>query len=140
MRAVRTADFLYIRNFEPDRWPAGDPNFESTQGAYGDVDASPTKDYMLKHKSEPNVSALFELAFGKRPAEELYDLKADPWQMNDVAGKDEYRAVKDWLAAILKKELVLTQDPRAIAKGGAFDNYKYYHGEFIEKEAEEEPQ
>jgi arylsulfatase A-like enzyme len=32
-RAIRTHDYLYIRNFEPDRWPAGDPPL------YGDVDA-----------------------------------------------------------------------------------------------------
>ena len=25
VRAVRTDDWLYIRNFRPDRWPAGDP-------------------------------------------------------------------------------------------------------------------
>ena len=24
-RALRTKDFLYIRNFRPERWPAGDP-------------------------------------------------------------------------------------------------------------------
>ena len=24
-RALRTRDFLYIRNYEPDRWPMGDP-------------------------------------------------------------------------------------------------------------------
>ena len=25
IRAIRTDDFLYIHNFAPDRWPAGDP-------------------------------------------------------------------------------------------------------------------
>ena len=63
--AVRTKDFLYIRNFEPDRWPAGDPEPISTQGMYGDVDTSPTKTYMLEHKDDPQVKHLFELAFGK---------------------------------------------------------------------------
>ncbi len=27
-RALRTADFLYIRNFAPDRWPMGSPKFD----------------------------------------------------------------------------------------------------------------
>ena len=26
-RALRTQDFLYIRNFAPDRWPMGSPRF-----------------------------------------------------------------------------------------------------------------
>ena len=86
MRAVRTKEFLYIQNLKPDRWPAGEPDFESTQGFYGDVDRSPTKEYMLEHKDEPGVKELFALAFDKRPAEELYDLKKDPNQMNNVAG------------------------------------------------------
>src|SRR6185295_125640 len=32
IRGIRTAQFLYLRNFEPERWPAGDPPI------YGDVD------------------------------------------------------------------------------------------------------
>jgi len=41
-RAIRTHEFLYIRNFMPDRWPAGDPvdggePYYSTR-AYGDIE------------------------------------------------------------------------------------------------------
>src|SRR6185503_6255665 len=80
-RAVRTRDFLYIRNFHPERWPAGDPEKWVAVGAYGDCDNSPTKEYMLEHRDEPGSKRLFELAFGRRPGEELYDLKHDPHQM-----------------------------------------------------------
>ena len=58
-RAIRTRDFLYIRNFAPDRWPVG--------REFKDVDPSPTRTYMLEHKSE--IPQLFALAFGKRPEE-----------------------------------------------------------------------
>ena len=51
---------------------------------YGDVDAAPTKSYMLKYRNEPEVGRLFELAFGKRPAEELYDLRKDPHEWDDL--------------------------------------------------------
>jgi hypothetical protein len=136
-RAVRTKEFLYIRNFKPDRWPAGDPEPISTQGAYGDVDTSPTKTYMLEHKDDPQVKHLFELAFGKRPAEELYDLNKDPNQMNNVADKAEYAKIKHKLASTLTAELKATRDPRASGKGDAFDKYPYYHGEFIEKPSDE---
>jgi uncharacterized sulfatase len=136
-RAVRTKDFLYIRNFKPDRWPAGDPYFKSTQKTYGDIDASPTKTYMLEHKDDPQVKHLFELAFDKRPAEELYDLNKEPTQMNNVADSAGYAAIKNKLASILTKELKATKDPRILGKGDAFDNYPYYYREFIEKPSDE---
>jgi len=83
-RALRTRDFLYIRNYDPDRWPAGDPPL------FGDVDAHmlqypcPTKTYMLKNRENEDVKDLFVLAFEKRPPEELYDLNKDPEQMTRV--------------------------------------------------------
>ncbi len=136
-RAVRTKDFLYIRNFAPDRWPAGDPEPISTQGAYGDVDTSPTKTYMLEHKNDPQVKPLFELAFGKRPAEELYDLNNDPNQLNNVATNSEYAKIKNRLTSLLTAELKATKDPRILGKGDTFDKYPYYYGEVIEKPSDE---
>ena len=137
MRAVRTRDFLYIHNLEPNRWPAGEPNFESTQGFYGDIDASPTKAYMLEHKDDAAIETLFDLAFGKRPAEELYDLRKDPNQMNNVAGDAEYSEIKNKLASVLNAELKAAKDPRISDKGDVFDKYPYYRGEHIEKPSDE---
>jgi N-sulfoglucosamine sulfohydrolase len=140
MRAIRTRDFLYIRNFKPDRWPAGYPASyaqptdivvskpKGTHYGYSDTDASPTKSYMIKHRNDPKVARLFELAFGKRPAEELYDLDKDPAQMNNVAGKPEYAEVQKKLAAALMAELKATKDPRVLGKGDIFDQYPYYGG------------
>ena len=39
-------------------------------------------------------SRCFDLAYGKRPREELYDLKADPHQMKNVAAEPKYAAVR----------------------------------------------
>jgi len=138
MRAIRTHDFLYIRNFKPERWPAGAPKGYAkpteinvarplgTHYGYGDVDAAPTKSYMLKHRDDPKVKRLFELGFGKRPAEELYDLAMDPDQLDNVAGKVEYAQVKKKLADALMAELKATKDPRVLGKGDVFDQYPYY--------------
>lgn len=125
MRAIRTHQFLYIRNFKPQRWPAGSPDLISSQGTYSDVDSSPTKDYMISHRNDPKVRKLFEKAFDKRPAEELYDLRKDPGQMHNVAQVSEYDEVKGKLAAKLMTELTATQDPRVLDKGDVFDNYPY---------------
>ena len=120
MRAIRTHDYLYIRNFKPDRWPAGDPE------GYGDIDGSPTKSYMMKHRDDPKVKRLFELGFGKRPAEELYDLRKDPDQLNNAAGKSEYTKIKKELATALMAKLKATKDPRVVGGAEVFDKYPYY--------------
>ena len=138
MRAIRTHDYLYIRNFKPERWPAGAPKGyaesieidvtrpRGTFFGYGDVDAAPTKSYMLKHRDDPKVRELFELGFAERPAEELYDLAKDPDQLNNVADKPEYVRTKKRLADLLMAQLRATEDPRVLGKGDAFDNYPYY--------------
>lgn len=125
-RAIRTDDFLYIRNYEPDRWPAGDPPL------FGDIDAhmlqyeSPTKEYMMIHKDDPEVKKLYEQAFLKRPEEELFDLKKDPYQMNNVAYLEEYQDIKVRLAAQLREYLMETNDPRETGGEIMWDNQKYY--------------
>jgi arylsulfatase A-like enzyme len=74
MRGIRTADFLYIRNFAPDRWPAGTPHYEKAffyPGWFADTDNGPTKQYMFENRlKDPLHSILFSLAFDKRPGEE----------------------------------------------------------------------
>ncbi len=130
-RAIRTHEFLYVRNFEPDRWPAGDPDTSEDRdppGQFGDIDGSPTKTYMMDHRDDPKVHRLFELAFAKRPAEELYDLRKDRAQLNNVAGAPEYAKTKKKLAAALMAELKVTKDPRVLGKGDVFDQYPYYGG------------
>ncbi|MHC4647664.1 MAG: sulfatase-like hydrolase/transferase [Planctomycetota bacterium] len=130
MRAMRTRNFLYIRNFKPERWPAGEPEWKEDywpQMPYGDIDDSPTKRYMMERRDEPEVKKLFELAFGKRPAEELYDLGRDPWQLNNVAGSRRYAQVKTKLAADLTAELKAARDPRVVGGGDTFEGYHFYH-------------
>jgi N-sulfoglucosamine sulfohydrolase len=113
-RSYRTKDFLYIRNYDPESWPAGDPPL------YGDVDANmmqypcPTKMYILKNKDVEGVKKLFKLGFEKRPAEELYDLTKDPYQMNNVAYLGEYKEVIDLLSNKLTDYLKANGDPREL--------------------------
>ena len=119
-RAVRTERFLYIRNFKPDRWPAGDPE------GYGDIDDGPTKRYMMANRESKRASHLFRLAFDKRPTEELYDLSKDPAQMQNVANLSEYADALRTMRAELNRWMTRIQDPRATEQGDAFDRYPYY--------------
>jgi arylsulfatase A-like enzyme len=123
-RAIRTADFLYIRNFEPQKWITGEsatpgPKIDFTDGSWPKhegafsfaVDPSPTKQFLLDHRDEPAVRPFFAMACGPRPEEELYDLKADPDQLRNVAGDPKYAARRDELRAKLEAELRASQDP-----------------------------
>src|SRR6185436_9452815 len=72
-RAVRTREFLYIRNLRPERWPAGDPEMYFSVGPFGDIDGGPSKDLLLAKRADAALARYFKLACDKRPAEELYD-------------------------------------------------------------------
>ena len=114
-RALRTQDYLYIHNFKPDRWPAGDPD------EYHDIDASPTKSFMLEHRQE--FPRHFDLAVGRRPAEELFDIRKDPACMENLAGSTEYAPVRDELRERLMTLLRDQGDPRVLGTGDIFESY-----------------
>jgi len=114
-RAIRTREHLYINNLKPDRWPAGDPDI------YYDIDDGPTKACMLANNDR--YPALFDLAVGKRPAEELYEVGTSMDCMENLAELPEYKETKDQLAAKLTTLLTEQQDPRAVGTGDIFESY-----------------
>ncbi len=114
-RAIRTAEYLYIHNFKPDRWPAGDPD------AYHDIDGCPTKTLLLEHKEAH--SEFFEWAVGKRPQEELYAVAGDPGCLENLAAKPEHAAACAALRKQLLDKLKEQGDPRALGTGDIFESY-----------------
>lgn len=136
-RAIRTKNFLYIRNFKPGRWPMGTapgygapaaemPAFEvlreNTFAAFGDLDASPTKAWItLNCEQDPSRRKYFDFAFAQRPEEELYDLKVDFHQVYNVADEDRYADVKSDLSTRLMHILKETGDPRVTGDGSTYD-------------------
>lgn len=125
MRALRTHEFLYIRNFQPDRWPTGGPEFiSSNKTVHGDVDGCPTKDFMELPASQQKYAREFALCFGKRPLEELYNVIQDPEQVRNLAGDPAYQAVREKLWSQLRAHLEKTEDPR-IAGRDPWQAYPY---------------
>ena len=75
IRSLRTDTFHYIRNLRPDLMPAGDEDEKSSPlGPFGDVDNSPSKSEIIARRGEPAIVPFYQAAFGRRPAEELYDV------------------------------------------------------------------
>jgi len=140
MRALRTKDFLYIRNFAPDRWPMGGPGAvtetsepsqleleTNTFVAFADMDGSPTKAWLVHHRHDEEGKDTYNLAFGKRPGEELYDLRKDPDSMNNVAGEAKYAKVKERMSADLMEKLKAAHDPR-VSNDIIFEKPPYTNG------------
>jgi arylsulfatase A-like enzyme len=119
-RAIRTDDYLYIRNLKPERWPAGEPD------GYGDVDGGPTKTYMLGHRDEESVARYFALGFGRRPEEEFYDLRTDPNQLANVADQPAYASVRQALRARLEARMASTGDRRVTGGAEMWETLPYY--------------
>ncbi len=127
-RAIRTNEYLYVYNFESTRWPSGSPDASVCARSipYGEIDTSPTKTFMMEHRNEHGVEDLAELAFGMRPAEELYDLKCDPHQLVNLAGATAMAEVQASLRRRLFNHLRETGDPRVVGGTVDWDYYPYY--------------
>ena len=127
-RAIRTDDYLYIHNFEPNRWPSGspDPNVCARAIPFGEIDSSPTKTIMMQQSDSPEVTRLAQLAFGMRPAEELYDLTNDPHQLVNLATADQSHKAQKPLRKRLFDYLKKTEDPRVTGGSIDWDFYPYY--------------
>ncbi|NNJ24932.1 sulfatase family protein [Alienimonas chondri] len=115
VRAIRTPEYLYIRNFTPERWPAGNP-----ETGYRNVDDSPTKSALTKQ-----FNNYYALSFGKRPAEELYQLPLDRDNMRNLAEDAAHRGAKTRLRNRMYELLEAEGDPRMTGRAWVFDDYRY---------------
>ena len=115
VRALQTKDFLYVHNFHPDRWPAGNPETD-----FGNVDPGPTKEFIKGIGGH-----FYDLSFGKRLPDELYDLRLDPAGVNnlahDLAHAGTMAAMRTRMMTLLTEE----KDPRALGQAAIFDTYQY---------------
>jgi arylsulfatase A-like enzyme len=120
IRSIIMDGWLYSRNFTPDRWPAGNP-----ETGYLNTDGSPTKTEILTaNRAEPG-DPHWLLCFGKRPAEELFNVKADPDCVNNLAAAPEHQERRAAMETRLMAKLKEQQDPRIAGQGDVFDNYPY---------------
>lgn len=132
-RAIRTADYLFVLNFKPDRWPAGDPPPASEEPStsndikpigigYNDIDdPSPSKKLLLSQKDQ--WPALFQKGFGKRPAQQLFDIRKDPACLKDLAADPAYDSIRNVLNRQLEELLTQQGDPRMTGNGDIFESY-----------------
>lgn len=115
VRAIRTPEWLYVRNYEPDRWPVGNP-----ETGYRNCDDGPTKFFILRR-----FDRYYKLCFGKRPAEELYRVDQDPDCVNNLAYDPKFVDIKRQLRERMEQLLRQEGDPRMLGNAAFFDTIEY---------------
>ncbi len=127
IRALRTPDYLYVRNFRPQRWPAGDPaGFKGDRFGYYDIDACPTKTFLWEHRDDEELAKYFQWSVEKRPAEELFDIRTDAANLHNLADDPEHRKTLEKLRRQMEEYLTKTGDPRMLDGGDIYEQYKRY--------------
>lgn len=120
IRGIIQDGFLYLTNYAPERWPAGNP-----ETGYLNCDGSPTKTTILNMRRDGTSDKFWKWNFGIRPYEELYNLSEDPDCMKNLVGDAGFNPVKRRLHEAMYLELLQQDDPRMYNKGDVFDKYLY---------------
>jgi arylsulfatase A-like enzyme len=128
VRAIRTDKYLYSHNYKPYRWPAGDPEY-----GYNNCDDSPTKSYLTNLTESDSDYKYYLLSFGKRPADELYNVETDPDCINNLADDPKYASIVKELKNRMESELKKQKDPRVLGNGDIFDYYPMAREEKLKK-------
>ena len=106
MRSARDARFLYIRNFSPELPYAGHIIYRNQSAIMQE---------WLRLQAERKLTGAAALWMRtNRPAEELYDTKADPHQIHDLSAEPTHHAtlarmrnaVTDWMARVGDQGLI----------------------------------
>jgi len=113
VRSIRVGTMLYVHNFEPDRWPYRDVDLGLT-----DTDNSPTKQLI---ETLGDQSPVWQQAFGRRPAKQLFDIEKDPDCVKNHAVDPEFKTEVASLIEKLMSELKAQGDPRVLGQGAIFD-------------------
>lgn len=129
IRGIVTASHLLLKNYEPSRWPAGNP-----ETGYLDTDGSPTKTLIIDRGRIDRNDKYWKLNLGMRPALELYELTSDPDCARNVADSMASAERVKQLESRMEAELKSQADPRMFGQGQVFDEYAPTQGAgFYEK-------
>lgn len=120
MRGIVQGNYLLVQNYDPTRWPSGNP-----VSGYLNTDGSPTKSLILDQRRSGETTKFWELCFGKRPSTEFYDLSQDPDCLVNLAESSEYQEDLARLNDVLQTQLLNERDPRKLGNGTVFDTYEY---------------
>ena len=103
IRSVRTEDYLYIKNFYPNR-PLLMPS------SYKDSKLILQRLRELHESNELDKLSKAILFAPTRPSEELYRYKEDRWQVNNLANDKSHKGILDRHRVLLSEWIIETKD------------------------------
>jgi len=146
-RIIRSKDYMLTWNIKYDRWPAGAPQrlvpgttdelyplygidedgVHHSAWAFTDIDSAPTKSFIIENMDGEEMKKYFDWAHAKRPEFELFDVKSDPYCLDNLSGNAEYLKVEKEMKDVLMAELKKSKDPRVVGPDKeVFDSYIRY--------------
>lgn len=120
IRSIIEDGYLYIYNFKPELWPAGNP-----ETGYLNTDGSPTKTEILNLRRDERDTYFWKMSFGKKPQEELYHISVDRECLVNLAEDQNFHNLKEKMREKLFNELRKYNDPRIMGNGDIFDQYPF---------------
>jgi arylsulfatase A-like enzyme len=118
IRAVRTTQHKYIRNFYPER-----PYTQ--QNIYKDTSYPPLQ-VMRQLQAEGKLTpAQTPFMASRRPEEELYDLNSDPYELSNLAASPDQQQTLERLRRLLDAWIEQTGDKGATPEAELPDEFKY---------------
>lgn len=106
IRCVRTERYKYIRNFMPER-PYLQSQYRDTEASHGLPFTQVLKDLHAAGKMPGGQDGFYG---PDRPAEELYDLSSDPWELRNLTNSSEHEEVLREMRRILEDWIEKTDD------------------------------
>jgi len=103
IRCVRTKQYKYIRNFMPERPYTQKNNYKET--------SYPMLNLMKELHAQGKLTPVQELFMvPRKPDEELYDIRKDPYEINNLAASPEHQQTLKQMRRILDKWIKDTGD------------------------------
>jgi arylsulfatase A-like enzyme len=118
MRSVVDAHWLYIRNFRRDLPYVQPLNYQFQARGYQS---------WARMAAEGKLTAATAQFWGEKPAEELYDMAADPDNVTNLASAPEHRATLKKMRARLRQRMVEIKDNGLLPEGSALEGYDASH-------------
>ncbi len=118
VRGLHKNGWLVMKNYEPTRWPACNP-----ETGYLNCDGGAIKTMLLQDRREGKNIDYWKLSFGKRPTIEFYDLKKDKDCVNNLANNPKYIKLVNSMISEMESKLKEEGDLRMIGYGHLYEQY-----------------
>jgi len=118
IRGMHKNGMLYLKNYEPDRWPVCNP-----ETGYLNCDGGVTKTFILNQRRYGIEKKYWKLCFGHRPMEELYNVNNDPDCIYNLINNVKYTSLASQLKKEMEKKLKAQGDLRMQGYGHIYEEY-----------------